>query len=66
MGEKKIVHMVLVGLGIAILIISVFADYIGIGTYAVFGTAQIIGTAVGILLIVIGFVLKPKKEADKK
>jgi len=55
--EKKKLGSVLTWIGIVILLISVFADFLGIGGYPGLGTKQIIGTIAGIVLIGIGFLL---------
>ena len=58
--EKKKLGSVLTWIGIVILLISVFADFLGIGGYPGLGTKQIIGTIAGIVLIGIGFLLSRK------
>ena len=58
--EKKKLGSVLTWMGIVILLISVFADFLGIGGYPGLGTKQIIGTIAGIVLIGIGYLLSRK------
>ena len=58
MGNKKTMGNVLLVVGIVILLVSLTADLIGIGSVAAgFGANQIIGTIVGVIAIVAGFVL---------
>ncbi len=60
MGQKKQLGSLLIGVGIVILLASVFADPLGIGGYPGFGTKQTIGTLVGILTGLFGFFLYRK------
>ena len=58
MKRKKIVGIVLLVIGALILILSLIADLIGVGVNpVVFGYRQIIGTVVGVILIVVGSIL---------
>ncbi len=59
MGKKKLGSL-LTGIGIVVLLISVFADPLGIGGYPGFGYKQIIGTILGIVIGVIGALLYGK------
>ena len=64
MKGGKIAGIVLLIVGVIGLVISVIADFIGvgfIGASAGFGTIQIIGTALGVILIGIGAFLIAKK-----
>jgi hypothetical protein len=56
MSNKKIVGIVLLVVGIVLLILSLTADRIGIGVPG-FGTKQIAGTILGIIIAIAGFVL---------
>ena len=58
--ERKKLGSVLTWIGIVILLISVFADFLGIGGYPGLGTKQIIGTIAGIVLIGIGYLISRK------
>jgi hypothetical protein len=60
MGQKKGLGSLLIGVGIVLLLVSVFADPLGIGGYPGFGTKQIIGTIMGIVVGVIGIFLYRK------
>lgn len=60
MGQKKGLGSLLIGVGIVLLLVSVFADPLGIGGYPGFGTKQIIGTILGIVIGVIGLFLYRK------
>ncbi len=60
MGQKKGLGSLLIGVGIVLLLVSVFADPLGIGGYPGFGTKQVIGTILGIVIGVIGLFLYRK------
>ena len=58
MERKKIAGIVLFVTGAIILVLSLIADLIGIGVNPiVFGYRQIIGTIVGVIVIVAGLIL---------
>ena len=61
MDVKKTVGIVLLVVGIAVLVLSLAADLIGIGGNPVFGTIQIIGAIAGAIAAVVGLVLRRKK-----
>jgi hypothetical protein len=62
MNAKKIISRLLLVVGIAVLILSAFADIIGIGQSPYFGRAQIAGIIVGSVVAVIGLVLMSRKQ----
>jgi hypothetical protein len=57
--QKKVLCFVFIGVGIIILLVSLFADLIGIGVPG-FGTKQVIGTVIGAIIVIIGFILYRK------
>lgn len=61
MNNRKTIGIVLLAVGAVLLIGSLAADAIGIGGAPGFGYKQIIGTIVGVLMAVGGFVLYSKK-----
>ena len=61
MKRDKTTGIVLIVAGIAVVIVSVAADSIGMGAFPGFGYKQIIGTLVGIVMIVAGLGLLPKR-----
>ena len=61
MNVKKIMGTVLLVVGIAVLILFVIADKIGIGENPIFGPTQITGTVVGAVLAIIGLILLLRK-----
>ena len=61
MSGKKTTGMVLLVAGVVIVIVSVAADYIGMGGFPGFGYKQITGTILGIVMIVVGLALLPKR-----
>ena len=64
--DKMILGAVLLIVGIAILVESLFADGIGIGANPEFGSNQLIGSIVGALLTAAGLylVLKSKSKPE--
>jgi hypothetical protein len=60
MEWRKRLGSLLIGVGIVLLLVSVFADPLGIGGYPGFGTKQVIGTILGIVIVVIGMFLYRK------
>jgi hypothetical protein len=61
MGGKKTAGIVLLVVGIVVLILSLVADVLGIGSWPGFGPYQIVGTIVGAIVTVTGLVLTLKK-----
>ena len=61
MGNKKTIGIVVLVVGIIVLLLSLVADLIGIGRTPIFGSNQIIGTIVGIIVVVVGLVLAFRK-----
>ena len=60
--DRKTISIVLLVVGIVILVVSLAADFLGIGgNTAVFGPRQITGAVVGAVLIVVGLILRPRK-----
>lgn len=60
MGWKKTVGIVLIVLGVLLVVLSVLADRIGIGSAAGFGYKQIIGVIVGVIAGIRGLFLLKK------
>ena len=62
--DKMTLGAVLLIVGIAVLVESVFADGIGVGNMTSFGRTQIIGTVIGIILTAGGlfFMINARKE----
>ena len=62
--DKMTIGAVLLLIGIAVLVESVFADGIGVGNLTSFGRTQTIGTLVGVVLTAGGLflVIKARKE----
>ena len=60
MGVKKIIGIILIVAGIALLVLSVLADCIGIGGGG-FGLRQTGGTIVGAIMLGVGVFLMLKK-----
>ncbi len=61
MGIQKIVGIVLLVAGIVLLVLSLIADMVGIGTGG-FGTRQILGAVAGAIAAIVGMALIPKKK----
>ncbi len=60
MGQKKGFSYLLIGVGIVIFLVSLFADHLGIGGYPGIGYKQVIGMVVGVVIGMIGFILSRK------
>ena len=58
--SKKTMGISLIVVGVIVLLLSILADVFGIGATASFGYRQIIGSILGLILVVIGFVLNRK------
>lgn len=52
--QKKTLGSILTLVGITVLLISLFADLIGIGGYPGIGWKQVVGIVIGFVIIVIG------------
>ena len=63
--SKKTLGILLVVLGVILVVVSLAADTIGIGSGA-FGPKQIIGTAIGIILALVGVWLALRKPNQNK
>lgn len=61
MGNKKTIGIALIAVGVVVLVVSLAADAIGLGGAPGFGYRQIIGTIVGIIVAVVGYVLYSRK-----
>jgi hypothetical protein len=59
-GKMRRISFVLMGIGMIILLISLLADFIGLGAYPGFGKNQAIGTAVGSVVFIAGIILNRK------
>ena len=57
MGGKKIAGIILLVVGIALVVLTVIIDLVGIGQTPTFGWNQIVGTIVGAIVILVGIVL---------
>jgi len=58
MGGRKTAAVVLLVVGIIVLVLSLFADTLGLGgPNSVFGPYQIVGTILGAIVAVVGLVL---------
>jgi hypothetical protein len=65
--SKRTVGVVLVALGVELIVVSLFADTLGIGcNMAVFGWKQILGTVVGAVVTLGGVLLALLKPSQKK
>ncbi len=60
---KKNLGFVLIAVGIIILLLSLFADPLGIGGYPGVGVKQIGGIIVGLVIIIAGYLWQRKVKA---
>jgi hypothetical protein len=61
MNNSKTIGIALLAVGVILLISSLTADMIGIGSVTGFGYKQIVGTIAGVIIAVVGFVLYSRK-----
>jgi len=61
MGNQKTIGIALLAVGVIVLFVSLGADVVGLGEAGAFGYKQIIGTVVGVIVAVVGFVLYSRK-----
>ena len=61
--SKKTIGIILIVLGVILALVSVFADAIGLGGGG-FGTKQILGTVIGIVVAVVGIWLAVSKPSQ--
>ncbi len=63
MNAKKRAGMVLLLIGVVVLILSLIADVVGLGGHPGMGKQQVLGIVVGVVVAVIGLLLKGGKAA---
>ncbi len=61
MGNKKVIGIVLLVVGVLLLIVSLAADSLGIGGSPGIGYKQIIGAVAGVVVAGVGYVLMSRK-----
>ncbi len=61
MARKRTIGLILLIVGMVVLIISVAADAIGLGSDPGFGNQQTAGTALGAIAAIIGAILMRRK-----
>ena len=62
MNNTKTIGITLLAVGVILLISSLTADMIGIGSVVGFGYKQIVGSIAGVIIAVVGFVLYSRKN----
>jgi LPXTG-motif cell wall-anchored protein len=63
MDQKKLARLILI-LGLLLTLISITADFIGLGNYPGFGPQQTIATIIGVVIFLIGSFLYFQKKKD--
>ncbi len=61
-GKMRIVSFIMIGAGIIILLVSLLADFIGLGRYPGIGKNQAIGAIVGLLVLIAGIIFNRKYD----
>ncbi len=61
--SRKTLGYILVAAGAVVVLVSVFADSLGLGAAAGFGWRQTIGAIVGVIIAVVGVWLGTRKPA---
>jgi hypothetical protein len=64
--SKKTISSVLIALGVIMVVISLAADVLGIGNVPGFGWKQMLGTAFGVIVALVGVRLTMSKPNQKK
>lgn len=64
--KKRTVGLIGVIAGVVLTLLSVFADYIRLGSYPGINYAQIVGIAVGLVAVVVGLWLMYTKPVKKE
>lgn len=62
--QKTVVGLILTVVGIIVLLLSLFADLLGMGGYPGIGTKQIVGMIIGVVIIIIGSGLHWKSKGN--
>jgi uncharacterized membrane protein YgaE (UPF0421/DUF939 family) len=62
----RTIGFVLIALGVVIAVVSLAADVIGIGNQIGIGWKQLLGTAIGIIVALVGVWLVSRKPIQKK
>jgi len=62
--SSKTINLVLIIFGVLLLILSLLADLIGIGSYPGINWAQILGAAAGLVIILLGIWRSQNKIKD--
>jgi len=63
--SKKTISLVIIIVGLIFTIISMIADFIGIGSYPGINTAQLGGIAIGLVIVLIGLLLMRTTRTKK-
>ena len=63
--SKKTIGFVLIALGAVMAVVSLAADAIGIGNRQGIGWQQLLGTATGVVVVLVGVWLAMRKPAQK-
>jgi hypothetical protein len=64
--KKRTIGLIGVIGGVVLTLLSLFADYIRIGSYPGINWAQIVGIAVGLVAVVVGLWLMYARKEEKK
>ena len=59
-GKRRVMGPIMIGVGIIVLFVSLFADFLGIGGFPGFGKKQAAGAGIGIGIVVAGLILNRK------
>ena len=62
--SSKTINLVLIIAGALVLLLSLLADLIGIGSYPGINWAQILGAGAGIIVLVLGILRNRNKNKD--
>ncbi len=64
--SRKVIGYAAIVIGLILIVISVFADQIGLGAaQGIFGWKQILGTGLGVILLIVGIVFSLRPGSKK-
>jgi hypothetical protein len=63
--SRETIHSILMGVGVVVLVLSLFADQIGFGSYPGINSAQLVGIALGLAVLIFGYWLGRTRAEEK-
>jgi membrane associated rhomboid family serine protease len=63
--SKKTIYLIVIIIGAILTLISLIADFIGIGSYPGINSAQLAGIVIGLIIVSIGLILMRAKSKEQ-